>query len=144
MIKRINDLVCQPEQAYKLKELGVRQRSAFYFSYHVVGHTHSPKIGKLFTNIDFSASMEHYSVPCIMDLPNKPLIAAAFTLQDMLPVMDKIDMEKLKLPADIKEKINDIDFLFWSVGIRPEHFASIIILAIEQEVISVDEVNRFL
>lgn len=141
MKKTINDLVCTPAQALKLKKLGIKQRSVFYFNYLP---NMSSDTAKLFINIEFSNSVHNYRTPCLDYIPKKPTVAAAFTLQEILPLMDKIDADKLELPKELKQKYDDIDFLFWSTEIKPELFVDTIIIAIEQKAISVNEINQFL
>lgn len=134
MKTKTSDLVCTPEQAIELKKLGVVQYSLFFFG---------PKEPILFANndTDYFQSNSCYSKPSILKLENQ-YCASAFTITELRPVVKHLAVKAFELSVKCKEKykeIDEMDLLF-----RPEFITDMILSALEQKVITVEQINTML
>ncbi|MDO9186964.1 MAG: hypothetical protein Q7W13_13200 [Bacteroidia bacterium] len=136
MNTKTEDLVCTPEQAIKLKELGVVQCSVFYF-----GDVKSEMVLLVNNEEDYTPLNSTYCKP-ITNLVDNPQCVCAFTIVELVPIVKYLAGKPFEMLGIYKEKYKDIDeadLLF-----RSEFIADMILSALEQKLITVEQINKLL
>lgn len=136
MKTKTENLVCTQVQAIELKKLGIVQYSIFYF-----GAINSTTI--LFVNNDlrYIPLNNCYSKPGPSLVINEEC-ASAYTITELTPIIRHLTNKAFELPEQYKEKYKGIDEMV--LLFNSEFITDLVLSALEQKVITVEQINRML